>query len=532
MVKLLSHGAFAACILVVLLGAACLRLPQLAARPMHADEANQAIKTGDLWDTGVYRYDVAEHHGPSLYWLTQPVLWLRGTESFAQTDEWDYRLVPVLFGLGLIALLPLVADGLGRGATVTAGILTAISPAMVFYSRYYVQEMLLVFFTFAAIASVWRYVRTRRIGWAIAAGAAFGFMHATKETWVLAAAAMAAALALSVAWARWRDGAAVNLGTLPRPAAILAAAGVAILVAAAFYSSFGKNWHGPWDSIRAYVNYCQRGSEGGIHSHAWYYYFELLLAFRPARGFFWTEGLIAALALIGAIVSLTLRQRGEEGPLVPSLALGRFLAFYTVVLTLLYAVIPYKTPWCLLSFLHGMILLGAVGAWALLQWMPGRVAKAIAFAVLAAAAVHLGRQAYALSFRFPADQRNPYVYAHATSDVLKLATQMERLALVSPEGHDMVIHVVTPENFWPLPWYLRQFNQDHIGYWQDPAVWREKTRQSPPPAVILLTADVQPDVDAALRGAYNQQMIYGLRPGVLLSVYVRDDLWQAFLKQQ
>ena len=378
------------------------------------------------------------------------MLWLRGAKSFAETDETTYRLVPVLFGLGLIVLLPLVADGLGRGAVVAAGILTAISPAMVFYSRYYVQEMLLVFFTFAAIASAWRYVCTRRMGWAISAGAALGFMHATKETWVLTAAAMAAAVVLSIAWTRWRDGTKVKLGELPRTAAILAAAGVACLVAAAFYSSFGENWRGPWDSIRAYVNYCQRGSEGGIHSHPWYYYFELLLAYRPARGFFWTEGLIAVLALVGAIVSLALRQRGETERLLPTVALGRFLTFYTVVLMLLYAVIPYKTPWCLLSFLHGMILLAGIGAWVMLRWMPGRLAKGIAFAVLAIAAVHLGRQAYALNFRFPADQRNPYVYAHATGDVLKLAAQMQRLAQVYPGGYDMSIHVVTPENFWPL----------------------------------------------------------------------------------
>jgi hypothetical protein len=47
--------------------------------------------------------------------------------------------------------------------------------------------------------------------------------------------------------------------------------------------------------------------------------------------------------------------------------------------------------------------------------------------------------------------------------------------------------------------------------------------------VILLTADVQPAVDARLRAGYSKQMIFGLRPGILISVYVRDDLWQAFI---
>ena len=71
-----------------------------------------------------------------------------------------------------------------------AGLLVAISPGMVFFSRYYIQETLLVFFTFAAIGCAWRWFRSGSPGWAAGAGASFGLMHATKETWILAAAAM------------------------------------------------------------------------------------------------------------------------------------------------------------------------------------------------------------------------------------------------------------------------------------------------------------------------------------------------------
>ena len=178
---------FAACMVAVLVLAAGFRLPGLAARPMHADEANQAAKAGELWETGHYQYDMADHHGPSLYWLTVPFLQLSRAANYAHSSEAAYRIVPVLFGIALIGLLLLVVDGLGRGGAVIAGLLTAISPAMVFFSRDYIQEMLLVFFTFAAIGTAWRYFRTRSVWWAIACGASLGFMHATKETWILAA---------------------------------------------------------------------------------------------------------------------------------------------------------------------------------------------------------------------------------------------------------------------------------------------------------------------------------------------------------
>lgn len=60
--------ALALALLGALVCAAALRLPDLAARPMHFDEANQAYRAGILLDTGVYRYDPLEHHGPVLYY--------------------------------------------------------------------------------------------------------------------------------------------------------------------------------------------------------------------------------------------------------------------------------------------------------------------------------------------------------------------------------------------------------------------------------------------------------------------------------
>ena len=105
---------------------------------------------------------------------------------------------------------------------------------------------------------------------------------------------------------------------------------------------------------------------------------------------------------------------------------------------------------------------------------------------------------------------------------------MDRLAEIVPEGHDLVIHVVTPDNYWPLPWYLRRFQREHVGYWQDVAAWQQDTRNQPPPAVVIHTADVQEAVDPHLRADY-QRRYRGLRPDVLLTVCIRADLWQAFL---
>ena len=93
----------------------------------------------------------------------------------------------------------------------------------------------------------------------------------------------------------------------------------------------------------------------------------------------------------------------------------------------------------------------------------------------------------------------------------------------------MVIHVVTAENYWPLPWYLRRFNRDHVGFWQDATKWQEDTSELPPPSVIVLTEEARGVIDAVCDDEYDRRMNYGLRPGVLLSVYARQDLWEDFV---
>ncbi len=530
---------------------------------MHADEANQAVKTAQLYETGKYEYDATDHHGPSLYWLTLPSLALHGVKDLAGSREADYRVVTAIFGIGLVGLLLLLTDGLGRIAVLAAALLTAVSPAMVSYSRYYIQETLLLFFTLAALGCGWRYVRTRRLAWMLLAGAAVGMMYATKETWILSGVSAAVAAGLTWAWLR------ISSRHAPRAVRLLAqtahgfasreepknlggrhaeracyfhvAAGVlaACLVAIALYSQFGKDWHAPWASITAYGNYLRRGSEHGEHSEPWYYYLQILFSCRPQRGFFWSEGLVAALALVGGAYSLIPSAKPQEGSAAPCV----FLTFYTLLLTVLYSAISYKTPWCALSFLLGMILLAGVGVEALFEsfrvalrgfraatalWPFCALVVALGVGILAAGALHLAWQSYRLNFdpRLVCDPRNPYVYAHTPPGLPRLAQQLDRLCRRMPPGRELTVHVVVKENYWPLPWYFRKFKPENVGYWLDSRQWEKDLVHSHVPDVLIISADIDTPGPSA---SYYVQTFASLRPESLVRVCVRNELWPAFL---
>jgi uncharacterized protein (TIGR03663 family) len=515
---MIENGRFVTLILLITCAAAAARVPKLSYRPMHCDEAVHAVKCNDLWQTGRYRYDLHEYHGPTLYYCTLPSLWLSGAKNFGETTEATYRIVPVVFGVGLILLLLLIGDGLGRWAAVCAGVLTAVSPAMTFYGRYYIQETLLVFFTFAAIVAGWRYVRSRNAAWALVAGAALGLMHATKETAVIAYGALAAALLINTIW-HWRlRGLRVAARGYVRAKPLAAALLIGVVLSVALYSGLFQSASGPLDSLRTLATYFDRAGGHGLHDHPWYYYLKMLAYFRYPPGPVSSEALILLLALIGCVAAFSGRGLREA-----SIPLVRFLAIYTLLMTAMYSAIPYKTPWCMLGFLHGMILLAGVGAVALIRWLrytPLRVGAAL---LLGVGTWNLGQQAYLANTKYCADyKKNPYVYAHPLFQVVELAERVEDVASVHPDGQAMLVKVIAPD-YWPLPWYLRRLTR--VGYW-------EHVPDDPDAPAIVVGAELQEELDAKKRNEY-QESSKGLRPpATVLWLYMDRDLWNKYVDER
>jgi uncharacterized protein (TIGR03663 family) len=514
-----STGVFLAPILL----AAALRLPDLASRPMHADEAVNADKFGTLLEGRGYAYDPSEYHGPTLYYLTLIPAWLRGESRYVEIDEVTLRSVPAALGVALIAAHVGARGFLGSEGALIAAILAAISPAMVFYNRYFVHETPLVLFSFGALLAACRYLRAPGATPALVAGTCAGLMVATKETAALALACMLLALAATHLAFRAQAGSLPPTRSVAPGRLVLLALLAAVAVSAAFFSSFSTHPTGIVDAVRAYGFYLDRAGTASWHVHPWSYYLRLLLF--PAKGApLWTEGLILILAVAGGAAGWM--AKGVPGADARAL---RFLAFYTLLMLVTYSAIPYKTPWCVLGFLHGMSLLAGTGAVFLVRSLRGTATRALVGALLVSAAAHLGWQAFRGSFRLASDPHNPYVYGHAGTDVFEIVARVEALARAHPDGASMPVQVISPANLWPLPFYLRGMPQV--------AWWTGGVPDSVPNApVILLTPDMEP---AVVRRLYDlpppgERELYvsiferpvELRPQVELRGYAASRLWE------
>ncbi len=516
--------------LVVVCIAIVTRVPDLGRRPMHTDEAVHAVKFGMLLEDGIYRYDPLEYHGPTLNYFTLIPAWLESASTLAEIDETTLRIVPAIFGIGLVALLLLVVKPLGWRVVIAAGLLTAISPGLVFISRYYIQEILLVFFTFAAICCGYRYAYSRKAVWAVATGVSAGLMHATKETSIIALGSMALALILTL-WVSAGRFKGVSAALKKVKAGHVVAAGIAaFVVSGLFYSSFFTNPAGILDSYTTYASYLGKSATDEWHLHPWDYYLSLLVSPNGLSHPFWGEVFILLLAAVGILTAPN--GSGKSGGRVSFI---RFMSFYSIIMIAIYSAIPYKTPWIMLGFVHGLILLAGVGAVALVDAKGGRFVRVTVMSVLAFGCAHLALQSYLSNTRYYADTANPYVYAHPTDDVLDIVARIQDVAMAHPDGTDMYIEVISPEHdYWPLPWYLRAF--PNVGWWS------EVDMEVPAAPLIIAKPDVEP---ALLRKLYEvpppgERDLYvplldsyaELRPTVEIRGYVVKSLWDRYQQQR
>jgi uncharacterized protein (TIGR03663 family) len=538
---------------LIVLVAVWLRTHELARRPMHADEANQAVKLGELLDAGRYLFDPHDHHGPSLYYAAVPIAWLRGQRSLAALDETTIRLLPALVGSIAIVLLAMLAapragarwslaagrlgsrpsgapashtpDHAGRAQgypwpAFAAAAFMAVSPPAVYYSRYFIQETLLVAFTLAVFLCVREWWYRGSLRWAAAAGVFAGLMQSTKASAPLFAGAAVAGLLAMALLPSVQLEVRARLATLPRPLRrhALRSLGVsalaAVLTAALLYSSFGTNPGGLRDAVATYLQTFTRFSGGDTgHEKPWWYYLRLFGWYRQG-GLVWTQLGFSLLAIAGVLVAIVQLARAafterrlttSAGTFPAGTALLVWASVYTLIVVAVFSVLSYKTPWHVVHFVPGMALLAA-GALAAVTRL--RTGKFVAIAAVLAVAAAQFQQTVRVAFLRPADARNPYAYVHSGPDILKFRPLALAAAKRSP---DQPIRVIADE-YWPLPWYLRGLPQ--VGYWSQP----------PPDcdgSLVIVSASMAERVQERLRGTYTHAIL-GLRPGVLCVVFTPD----------
>ena len=317
---------------------------------------------------------------PTLYYLTLPAAWLRGQHTLASLDERTLRGVTVVVRRGDD---PAAAVAVGRRSARTAvaasALLMALSPAMVFYSRMFIQESLFACFTLAFVIALGRAVTGRADS--LARRPARASRRASRSR---RRRPRSSCCPRRSSRARSRGGrsdrrARRAIGdrrgdrqALARGLATAAVDRRAVLLVVLHGAG------GLLEPFRGAGTYVDRGIEPASHAHPWHYYLGLLAYFVVRRTAGGARGWSSLLAIAGA-VSAWRRRRIAASRNAPS---GRAISPANVAIAAaIFSALPYKTPWNVLPFYAGAIVVaghrvlaarprGAVAPLARARWQP------------------------------------------------------------------------------------------------------------------------------------------------------------------
>lgn len=514
--------SFGTLVLLAVLLACLYRFPDLALRPMHTDEAILGMKFLEFWRTGVFDYDPHDYHGPFLHYLTRAVGWVLRWSGPDSVTETGLRTVPALCGLALILVTLCLTDALGRRATALSMLFLAVSPIMVFFSRYYIMEVPFVLLLGLFIASCWRFAQSRKRLWLLVAGAALGCLHATKETFVINLAAMAcgwvAARVFTDGFVQRSSGLRLGMGRKPAGPALpwLWIVVTAVIVSVALFSGGFHRWEDVRESVTTYESYWKRSHGAGGHEKPWTYYFSILFWYKDF--WVWTEAMTGGLAVVGILGSFF----GSFGRESQRKAFHVFLSVYALAALAAYSIIPYKTPWTILSVSWAIALLAGAGVQVLFTAFRGKGLRWLVIGGLVVGVYQMCSQTMnTINDRGQANMRAPFVYSHTSTSAVKLAARLRELAAFAPK--EFSAQVVDMDSGWPLPWYLR-----HI-----PSVGYQMTLPDTLPAatsVLVLDTTVNQEVaKARLPGKTFEPDHFSLRPGVNVTLLVEKGLWDRYL---
>lgn len=568
----ISEGAWRIACVSIFFVAAVLRLYDLNLVPLHHDEGVNGNFLVRLVREGVYHYDPANYHGPTLYYFAAifPRLLRLFFGASAQNNygltTTTIRLVPALFGLATVGLIFTLRRNLGTIATLGAALLLAISPGAVYLSRYFIHETLFVFFTLGLVVAVLKFYEQARLIYLILAAISAALLFATKETAMISAGVLLIALIITPVYRSLRGASSASgtkkqkrkttatgdnsfasfverVGGAGKLAAWIGLASlVFITVYVLFYSSFFTNYpKGVYDSLKTFQFWTKTGKEAHKHPKITYFWWLLL-----------QESPLLVLGAIGAAVAV----------LKPVKSFALFCALWAFGLIAAYSLIAYKTPWLALNFVLPLALCSGVALESFygefvrlelsrrMRWLalaailliaigplPGlaRIFDQVAstdpwpglLTALTQTEIHRktfipGYQTIDINFiNYDNDNRYyVYVYAHTRRETLKLVDEINKIAQRSHQGPATGLTIVSPD-YWPLPWYLRDYTR--IGYYG-------RITPSTEPMILASSSQVA-EVQATygdryrqVQSGFNPEGSFPLRPGVDLLLYARREL--------
>jgi len=509
--------------ILIILFALLIRLFDLGERVFHHDESVHASFTLKLLETGQYSYNPA-YHGPFLFHSTAAVFYFLGI------SDTTARLIPVFFGVAVVLLIFLLRKELGKKGVLWAAFLLAFSPSMVYFSRFFRNDLIIVFCTLAAVIGGTRYLdnlhNQKRYSYLILTAFSLALAVSSKENAYLVIAMFGAYAGIYSLYRFYSDWERERISLKkffslkitaisPFLPEILLSGVLFIFTVMLFYTSLFRVHETLFSIVeRAFSHWMEMHKIERIGG-PFYFYIPVLLTYESPILIFGTAGIVHFL-----------RKKGKN------FSFFLFVSFWAIASLLLYSYLQEKVPWLVVHIVLPFGILAGAYLGDLFSRTSGREQVSssgaenissgadkspapkmrysstynLAVGILALTLIISLFQCISVNFYRSMEHDELMTYSQAPQDIRELMGKIEGF---NKGSENLRIAVVDQHNlYWPLPWYFRDYEKAEY-YTAPPGDGKYD-------AIIVPAAyQMYEEIPEERYASYN----FSLRPGKQLTLY-------------
>ncbi len=547
----------------------------LELKPFHHDEGVNGFFMSTLVRDGIYKYDPSNYHGPTLYYIALAFAKAFGFNTISM------RASVAIFGVLTVVMAFFLKNYIGRIGSLTAALLLALSPGMVYISRYFIHEIFFVFCSFGIVLGVLFFIEKRRAGiFAVATmtvlllicflPSALNLANLVGAEnvallWILRVGLFAVEAALVFLIMRmllgWQEGRPIYLMLASASAVLLFATketafitiGTLILAVISawlwrkiYRAIIGKPQANELEPVELTWQNFRAGLGDGTNLNLLIIAVSVVFAYIGvlffSSFFTYSDGIFKAFEAYAIWTKTGTKdhtQSGTWGYLKWGMKVESPIFILSAIGTLI-ALIKARHRFAIFTGFWAFGLFAAYSIipyktpWLALSFLlpmcivagyginelakSSDIGQRIFAGLLAAfATVILGYQTYDLNFLRYDDDSMPYVYAHTRRGFLDMVNQIETYAAKSGKSKDAAIEVVSPD-YWPLTWYMREYPK---------AIFHSRFADVNTSELIVASKAQLGELNKRYGANYKYVGTYPLRPGVELFLLVRKDLADA-----
>ena len=286
---------------------------------------------------------------------------------------------------------------------------------------------------------------------------------------------------------------------------IIGAASVGAALIIFFYSGNFRHWQGLVDLFKTFLPWAKTGIDAAGHGKAdfdflplvppFLTHMPLLASFATVKlNWYWVRLFLDYewFVLAGLVFSIRFLFGGNAGL--------RFLAIYSLVVLFIYSIVPYKTPWCVISIAWPFLFLGAafvkfLGE-AFLKFTSTRISRTIAILFALPLFGHAAWKSYNLNFFRFDDPKERYVYVQTFRNYHTLVDPVLTKLARDPQAKADLRAVVLLSSYFPIPWVLGDIAD--IGYYGKEETWPKDMDAD----FIVLDEDKADELEKRLKSPY------------------------------